>query len=201
MRMEDVRELYYITPIENVPSICAHGILSHALAKTVPHRDVALRNVQHRRARVHWEGNRPLHDYVCMYFNARNVALYRMQNESGNVCVLRVSREICAIDGAIVTTGNAASTRTRQMPFDAGRGLSTLEADLVFADTWIDEHGREMKQTKNAMCAELLIPDRVDAHYIEGLIVPTNGKARNPSLTTCGLHITIDEHMFFLSRR
>ena len=42
MEWEDVKELHYITPIENLPSILEKGILSHKLAGEVPHLSVAL---------------------------------------------------------------------------------------------------------------------------------------------------------------
>ena len=42
MKPEDVKELHYITPIENLPSILENGILSHKLAGKIPHLSVAL---------------------------------------------------------------------------------------------------------------------------------------------------------------
>ncbi len=50
MDLQDLAELHYITPIINVPSICAHGILSHNNAQRVQHDSVALQDVQNKRS-------------------------------------------------------------------------------------------------------------------------------------------------------
>ncbi len=41
MRRERVRELHYITDIQNLSSILANGLLCHQRASLVPHRSVA----------------------------------------------------------------------------------------------------------------------------------------------------------------
>jgi hypothetical protein len=42
MNRTDVRELHFITPIENVPSIIKYGILSHNLSDRLHHKSVAM---------------------------------------------------------------------------------------------------------------------------------------------------------------
>ncbi len=49
MRREELDELHYITPIVNVASILAKGILSHQLAARISHESVAMQEVQDRR--------------------------------------------------------------------------------------------------------------------------------------------------------
>ena len=42
MIRSDVTELHFIAPIENVPSILKHGILSHRLAEKHAHESIAM---------------------------------------------------------------------------------------------------------------------------------------------------------------
>ena len=69
--VSDVKELHYITPIENLPSILKYGILSHRRVEKLDHKSVAMADVQARRAAVRIPGGRPLHEYANLYFNAR----------------------------------------------------------------------------------------------------------------------------------
>ncbi|MBI3008087.1 MAG: DUF4433 domain-containing protein [Candidatus Omnitrophica bacterium] len=49
MDINDIRELYFITDITNVPSILQDGILSHNEARRIHHRSIAEQGVQERR--------------------------------------------------------------------------------------------------------------------------------------------------------
>ena len=77
MNCEDVKELNYITPIENLPSIFERGILSHKLAKRIPHHSVAMEAIQDKGKVKVVQRGRPLHDYANLYFDARNPMLYK----------------------------------------------------------------------------------------------------------------------------
>src|SRR2546425_4346574 len=79
VRSEELLELHYITPMENVPSILAQGILSHRRAGKLRHQSIAMPEVQARRAGRIVPGGRPLHDYVNLYICARNPMLYVRQ--------------------------------------------------------------------------------------------------------------------------
>jgi hypothetical protein len=45
MERDELKELQYITPIENVPSIMRLGILSHRSANRVGHSSVAMQDI------------------------------------------------------------------------------------------------------------------------------------------------------------
>ncbi|MEW6246442.1 MAG: DarT ssDNA thymidine ADP-ribosyltransferase family protein [Nitrospirota bacterium] len=70
MNRSDVAALHYIAPIENVPSIMEHGILSNRRAARLPHRSVALEEIQERRRDRQIPNVRLLHEYVNLYFDA-----------------------------------------------------------------------------------------------------------------------------------
>lgn len=94
MTRDEVKELHYITHVDNVASIMRHGILPHNRAKGLPHKSVALEEVQQRR-RKQVPNARLLHDYVNLYFNARNPMMFRVVRgglaKPGELVVFRVS--------------------------------------------------------------------------------------------------------------
>jgi hypothetical protein len=46
MKREELPELHYIAPIDNVLSILKSGILSHRLAEQIAHKSVAMEEIQ-----------------------------------------------------------------------------------------------------------------------------------------------------------
>jgi hypothetical protein len=67
-----VTELHYIAPVSNLPSMARRGLVSHNRAAKVEHSSVALGAVQDRRASRRFPWGMQLHDYVNLYFDARN---------------------------------------------------------------------------------------------------------------------------------
>src|SRR5947209_19956000 len=110
MTRDELHELGYIAPIATVPSILELGILSHNRAKKVDHRDIALQEVQDRRAKVIVPapgGGRRLHDYANVYICPHNPMLLKKKAIHDEICVLRVSPAVLDIPGAVVTDMNA----------------------------------------------------------------------------------------------
>ena len=99
MRREELDELHYITPIENVASILGKGILSHRLAARVPHASVAMQAVQDRRSNKRVPNGRMLHEYANTYFNARNAMMYLRRGARAQLCVLRIRPAIWTLMG------------------------------------------------------------------------------------------------------
>ncbi|GMV92427.1 MAG: hypothetical protein AMXMBFR82_22050 [Candidatus Hydrogenedentota bacterium] len=165
MDRAEVRELHYITPLENVPSILDRGILSHARAARIEHESVALEEVQSRRKVKQIPGARPLHEYANLYFDAHNPMLCRRQDENDRICVLRVSADVLDLPGVIVADMNASSDYVTFRP--VASGLKLLDSSRVFARYWthrdnpIDEF-----RHKSEKCAEVLVPDLVAPDFI-----------------------------------
>lgn len=76
MDRQELKELHYITPIANVPSILEHGLPSHKRVQGIVHESVAMSGIQDRRRCKKVPHAQPLHDYVNLYFHARNHMLY-----------------------------------------------------------------------------------------------------------------------------
>ncbi len=112
MNRSDIKELYFITPIDNLPSIFKYGLLSHNKIKAMRlgHKSIADDEVQKRRAnKVIPGGKGKLHDYVNLYFNPRNAMMYKRKNDHGQICVLGVNVMVLDQPNTIITDGNAAA--------------------------------------------------------------------------------------------
>jgi hypothetical protein len=78
-----VTEFHCIMPLENIPSVLEHGILSHERMASLPHRSVAMQGVQERRDLKQVPGGLKLHQYANLYFHARNPMLYNCMKTLG----------------------------------------------------------------------------------------------------------------------
>lgn len=199
---EDLAELHCIQPTSNIVSILELGILSNYESRRVEHESVADPRIQERREPVDVPGTngRKLHSYANLYVNARNKMLSKIKYHHGDldICVLRVSLDVLDLPGVIVATQNASSDYARFAP--APGGLNHIDKDTVFARSW--KHPGDQKtewRHGSIMCAEVLIPDRVEPEYIEGAHVScktARGRLRE-ALDDHSLTITINEDLFF----
>ncbi len=155
MKREDVKELHYIVPIANVASIVRHGLMSHNKAKRLIHRSVAMVEIQEKRDRKVVPGGLPLHDYVNLYFCARNPMLFKRREQHEELCVLRISTAVLDLPGAVISDGNAASGWTAFYPSPSG--LAELNPEDLFAERWTDPDPILEWNKKRRKCAELLV--------------------------------------------
>lgn len=170
MTRDEVQELHYITPLDNVPSIFERGILSHVRASRVEHLSVALEEVQSRRHVKQIPGARRLHEYANLYFDAHNPMLSRRRNENDRICVLRVSSDVLELPGVIVADMNAAADYVTFRP--VATGLKLLDTLRVYAQYWTHKDDLlDEKRHRKEKCAEVLVPDRVAPELIVGAYV------------------------------
>ena len=108
-------------------------------------------------------GGRPLHEYVNLYICARNPMMFKLKGEHGALCILRVSTDVLDLPDVVVTDRNAASEYVRFGPAPAA--LSLVDRELVFARYWVHGDLIEEWRRKSIKCAEVLVPDRVDAMH------------------------------------
>jgi hypothetical protein len=190
-----VAELHCIMPMGNVPSVLAHGILSYESAARLPHHSVALQPVQDRRDKKHVPGGLKLHQYANLYFHARNPMLHKRLAEADTLCVLRVSTQVLALGGTVITDQNAASDYVR---FLAPMQWRLLEWDDIFALDW-RHPGDQIAywRHKSRKCAEVLVPHRVETRFVTGAyVVDTAAQARLAAMG-CTLPIAVDPVLFF----
>lgn len=196
MELREVRPLHYITYIDNLPSIFERGLLCWNRAKSIPHRSFALTTVQDRRAAKRVVPGRTVHDYVNLYFNARNATLLRALrdnerlggNPEAELCVLEISPACLRWDNVMLTDGNAAATLTRFGT--VANFLPTMRADLIYA-----EYRHDLKQV---LAVEILVPDIVLRTSILRVLAPTTAVAASVrELGFTGFPVVPDMHMFF----
>ena len=196
MRRDELAELHYITPIANVPSILSHGILCHRRASKILHDSVAKPGVQSRRAVKVVPGGGPLHNYANLYINARNPMMYRRREMHADLTVLRVSPEVFDLEGVIVTDMNAARRIARFRPPESG--LAVLDRELIFADDWRHPGDRlAYERHQGIMCAEVLVPNRVDPTFLMGAYVSCDESMAIFKGLGLERTSTVNPHLFF----
>ena len=184
MLRTELTDLHYITPIDNLPSILEHGILSHHQVAARQHVSVAMQAVQDRRALKVIPGGRRLHEYANLYICARNPMMFLRRAQHESLCVLSVSPEVLDIAGTVITDQNAASDYVR---FGASpEGLAHVDAALTFARRWTHPNDQIAEwRHKAAKCAEVLVPDLIHPDYIRSVYV--SGEAARVRVSTIQL--------------
>ena len=176
VKIEEISELHYITPMTNVPSILQHGILSHNRAAKLKHDDISMREIQDVRAKKRVPGGLALHDYANLYFNGRNKMMAKKRPEHDRLCVLRVSTRALNIPEAVIADQNASSKYALFLP--SPLGLQKLNHDEVFVHSWKCPDDQILEwRLGSLVCAELLVPHVVPPRLILGAYI-LDGAAR-----------------------
>src|SRR5216683_2340723 len=109
----EIRSLFYITHVENLPSILRHGVLSHAQveAKNIPYKPIYDSGIVNSRKEKSTPIGRSLWDYANVYIQPRNPMMYRVVHEKGrnNLAVVAVRSNVLNETGVLLTDGNAAN--------------------------------------------------------------------------------------------
>ncbi|RJQ32240.1 MAG: DUF4433 domain-containing protein [Actinobacteria bacterium] len=196
MHFKEIEELHYIVHIDNVPLICTNGILSYNRAKKISHTSIAMEEIQARRENKAVPNGKKLHEYVNLYFNARNTMLYCLKRQGKqHICVIRVNSSIIKTHGAVIADHNASSDYTRFEPYPDG--LDLLDRKIIFSESWDHVDQIEKMQHKSMMCAEVLIPEKVKAKYIEGAYVSSQEDLKYFQSTCSSIECTINKRIFF----
>ncbi len=182
-------------PMENVPSVLAHGILSHERVSKLVHATVAMQAIQDKRDKKLVPGGLKLHQYANLYFHARNPMMSKRRDEAPKLCVLRVASRVLGIQGAVITDQNAASDYVR---FHAPDQIGLLNLDTIFARSWKhpEDQIREWKHS-SAKCAEVLIPHSIPPEFIEGAFVLNSVAGQSLAESGFPHSISIDADLFF----
>lgn len=190
-----VTELHSIMPMINIGSVMAHGLLSYERAAALSHASVAMQPVQDRRDQKVVPGGLKLHQYANLYFHARNPMLYKRLGEAADLCVLRVSTEVLALKGTVISDQNAASDWVR---FLDPSQWSELAFDDIFAMDWRHPDDRVTYwRHKARKCAEVLVPHRVESRFLRGAYVIDVQAQQRLLGSGFGLPVSVDPVLFF----
>ena len=169
MTFNELDELHYITLIVNISSIYKSGIFSHKKAEKISHQSVAMDEIQDRRKKVVVPGGRPLHQYVNLYFHARNPMMFKRKDLHKELCVLQIDKKVLNLSQVVITDGNASSSYVRF--YSMAEGLRALDKELVFAKYWNQEDPIEKFRHASIKCAEVLVLDKLPKDFIIGAYV------------------------------
>lgn|SRR5487761_88742 len=166
----EIRELYYITHVDNIASIIANGILSHTLIQQKGIRFTPIYDAQivaSRQQRKTPSGS-SLWEYANLYFQPRNPMMYRvaLEKSTKSLAVVGVKRGVLSLPDIFVTDGNAASRETNFYPLGTTRNMLPLIVRETDKQWWNTLDG-----SKRRIMAECLVPKLVPPDYIEELIV------------------------------
>lgn len=192
-----VTEFQCIMPLENIPSVLKHGILSNERAAKLSHRSVAMAEVQERRDRKQVPGGLKLHQYANLYFHARNPMMYKRKEHVADLCVLCISLDVLNVEGVVLADCNASSDYVRFLPPKPAYDRF-LDFDDIFALKWThpDDPIAEMRH-KSRKCAEVLVPHVVEARFIVAARVVNESTKQRLAALGFPHRILIDPVLFF----
>lgn len=205
MPKRTVKSLYYITHINNLPSILQYGILSHRQVeeRKIPFTPIYNPEIVANREQRLTPDRKSLWDYANVYFQPRNPMLYKVVSETdkNNVVVVAVTPHILDTKGAFISLGNAASSLSPLL--DVKSGLQNISGEywqIINSDWWKTEDG-----TKRKIMAECLIPNVIPPTEIHSLYVASLAVADKVRPLLSEFHrpisVIVEPHMFFQPRR
>src|SRR5260370_39015490 len=103
----EISSLFYITHVENLPSILERGILSHSQidAMGVPYTAIYDTDIVNNRKSKTTPVGRSLWDYANVYLQPRNPMMYRVVHEKTrkNLAVVAVWPDVLNDPGGLLT--------------------------------------------------------------------------------------------------
>lgn len=201
--MLKLRGLYYITHIDNLPSILKRGILCHRRVEEEKIDFTAIYDseiVASRKEKKVGEGKN-LWDFVNLYFQPRNAMLYRVIFFSSvkpeDIIIIGLRSNIMEQKNIFVTTGNAASPNTEILSSSEARQHLKSIREKADKEWWTPMDG-----SKREMMAECLVPELVEPEYISEIYV-LNDVSLNKAKNICNEKVPVipEPELFFLPTR
>ena len=163
-----IEGLYYITHVNNVPSILRHGILAHEKIEELqlPFTRIYDAQIVSKRENIPAPDGHTLWHFANLYFQPRNPMLYRVLREKSTeeIAIISVQPTILRQPKGFVSTGNAASVHSKILP--VSRELIAEIQKNTNKDWWSDVDG-----SKRTIMAEYLIPEIVSPDLIQAIYV------------------------------
>jgi hypothetical protein len=196
-----IKGLYYITHVDNLPSILKLGILSHKRVeeeniKYTPIYDAEI--VANRRQKQTPDG-RSLWSFANLYFQPRNPMLYRVLSEKSpeSIAIVNVKPSILERSDYI-SDGNAASSMSDILLAPDGLKVISEMRRLLNSDWWTETDG-----SKRKIMAECLVPNEVQPQYIQTIYVASQSIAQeiknqiSEKVQGCNIPVIPEPQMFF----
>jgi len=195
----DIKGLYYITHVENLPSILSRGILSHryvedhkVVYKAIYDTDI----VSNRKLKTTPDG-KSLWEFANVYFQPRNPMLYRVVREKSpnEIAVVGLYPSVLEIPGIYITDGNAANNPTEFFRYRDGLKAIAGIWDVINSEWWNPE-------TKRKIMAECLIPEAIPPTMIHSIYVASHKIADQvKSIVPRQIPVIPESNMFFFPKK
>ncbi len=122
--------------------------------------------------------------------------LFKIKDKHADLCVLRIDPSLLDLPGVVVADQNASSDYARFEP--APKGLQYIEKRLVYAHYWTHpENPIEEFRHGSIMCAEVLVPHRVEPCYIMGAYVSCSEARSSIEKAGVSIAVAINSRLFF----
>ncbi len=202
--MLKLRGLYYITHIDNLPSILDKGILCHTRIEEENIRFASIYDAEivESRKNISTPDNRSLWDFANLYFQPRNAMLYRVVFFSGrnidDIIIIGVKSNILQRPDMFLTTGNAASPHSEILTASEARKNIKNIRKKTEKEWWASADG-----SKRELMAECLLPDGVSPDNIQEIYVPSHNLINNVKSMIGDRRIPVipEPSLFFLPSR
>ena len=201
-RKAEIKSLFYITHVENLPSILRHGILSHAQieAGNVPYTPIYDAEIVGNRKNKLTPNCVSLWEYANLYFQPRNPMMYRVVHEkkTKNLAVVGIKPDVLNRAGVFVTDGNAANGPTLFYPVTDGLRVIQSHWSVIQAEYWRSDDG-----SKRKIMAECLVPDRLTPDDILSIFVADQAvqKRAEDLIGSRRIPVIPEPNMFFQPKR
>lgn len=198
----EIKGLYYITHIENLPSILSQGILSHTEVenRAVYFRPIYDAEIVGNRKRKTTPDGRSLWEFANVYLQPRNPMLYRVIHERGSkeIAVLGLYPNVLEIPGSYITDGNAANIQTNFLHYQDGLKVLSKIWGIINNDWW-----NSIDSSKRKIMAECLVPGLIPPDFIHSVFVPNHDVAQEIKqfISPRELPVIPEPNMFFLPAR
>ena len=195
----EIKGLYYITHIENLPSILNYGILSHRQVEDrgIPYKPIYDAAIVGSRKLKETPDGRSLWDFANVYFQPRNPMLYRVVHEKDDeeIAVLGIQPRVLEISGAYITDGNAANNPTNFFRHKDGIKAVSAIWDTINGEWWNSVDG-----SKRKIMAECLVPGHIPADQILSIYVATYKAAERAKalISPQNLPVIPEPKLFFI---
>ena len=154
--------LFHMTHINNLNKILDNGLFAHSKITNYP--DISNYDVNLRRVRKEKHHNFKLHDYVPLYFNARNAMLYQKQREYPcQIVILEIDKNILNKDYTKFSKGNAA--RDDSEIETSKHKLAKFPWSDIYSGTWSENNHVNITR-KSLMMSECLIYNHITTEHI-----------------------------------
>jgi O-acetyl-ADP-ribose deacetylase (regulator of RNase III) len=203
VKQPEVVGLYYITHIDNVPSILRRGIYCHERieAEHIEYTRIYDKDIVANRHDIKVPDGRNLWTFANLYFQPRNPMLYRVLNEKSpkEIAIVSVKPNVLDRLDIYISTGNAAHSLSEILPAGNGRKvLPQILKDTLKVEWWYEADGSKRKIMAECLVPEMLSADLIQAIYVSG----HEAKEKlEPLIRGWNVPVIPEPHMFFLPLR